>query len=76
MVEITSINITGGAGDTIRVLPMTDHYAVTANGEIVAVICRVNDLQWGVTTIVGRVDEPSRYIPLDMALKKAMTWHQ
>jgi len=75
MATVTSIKITGDV-DTIRILPMTDHYAVTANGEIVAVICRVNEFQWGITAIVGRVDGPDRYIPLDMALKQAMTWRR
>lgn len=72
----TTIKVIDGVGDTIKVLPMTDHYAITANGEIVAVVCRLNDTQWGVETLVGRVDEPSRFIALHYALKTAMTWRR
>jgi hypothetical protein len=76
MPTLTSITVHEGAGDTIKVLPMTDHYAVTASGEVVAVVCRVNELQWGIEVIVGKVDGVTRYIPLDAALKTAMTWHR
>lgn len=76
MAEVTSLHLTG-TGDTIKILPMTDHYAVTANGETVAVVCKTLDgTLWGVWVIVGRVSEPSQYVQLDMALKAAMTWRR
>jgi hypothetical protein len=73
MAETLTIDISGSG---IKILPMTDHYAVVAYGEIVAVVCRVNDLQWGVEVLTGSVNGVTRYIPLDMALRTAMTWQR
>lgn len=76
MATVTSISITNGGGDSIKLLPMTDHYAIISNGELVGVVCRANEFQWRVDTIVGHVDGPTSYISLDMALKVASSWHR
>ena len=73
MAETLTIDI---SDSRIKILPMTDHYAVTAYGEIVAVVCRVNELQWGVEVLTGRVSGVARNIPLDAALRTAMTWER
>lgn len=70
------IAVTVGSGDSLRVMPMTDHYAITANGELVAVVCRANEFQWAVDVITGRIDGVDRYIPLADALRVAMTWRR
>ena len=59
----------------LKVIPMMDHYAVTSDGDVVAVVVRSNDEgRWAVVPLVGRIDGPTDYIPLQHALQIAMKW--
>jgi hypothetical protein len=73
MVEISTVN--DGAGHTIQIKMMGDHYAVLANGFVIGVVSRdPSGKTWGFYPLDGRGE--FQYVPLQHALAEALKWRQ
>lgn len=56
-------------GLCVRVIPMRDHYAVTAGNQVVGTVERCNETQWGFYPL-GDGSSGSQYVQLHHALEQ------